>query len=331
MGEAFKKVTFVADLVTGTEVTDFFMVKSSAIRVGANGKQYFDVMLGDKTGEVSSKKWDIQDTEVASLEALKEGDIVRVRANVTEWQSAKQLKIFRIRLNGGGDELDLNDFIKAAPERSEDMFAFIRGVASGMEDGDYRKLCLRVLDDNRDKLMYYPAASKNHHAMYGGLLFHTKRMLENALGVSGVYKYLNKDLLCAGVILHDIEKLEEIKSNEYGISPGYTTEGLFLGHLVMGVKYIDRLAEELGLPREKALMIEQMILSHHYQPEFGSPVRPLFPEGEVLHYLDILDARLFDMRDAVAAVDPGHFSDRIWTLDNRRVYKPLGDAEPDKE
>ena len=77
-------------------------------------------------------------------------------------------------------------------------------------------------------------------------------------------------------------------------------------------------------------MIEQMILSHHYQPEFGSPVRPLFPEGEVLHYLDILDARLFDMRDAVAAVDPGHFSDRIWTLDNRRVYKPLGDAEPDK-
>ena len=331
MSEAFKKETFVADLVTGADITDFFMVKSSAIRIGANGKQYFDVMLGDKTGEVSSKKWDIQDTEVPSLEAFREGDIVRVRANVTEWQSAKQLKIFRIRPVTGTDELDINDFIKAAPERSEDMFAYIHGVAEAMKDEDLKRLCLRVLDDNRDKLMYYPAASKNHHAMYGGLLFHTKRMLENAVAVSGVYRYLNKDLLCAGVILHDIEKIEEIKSNEYGISPGYTTEGLFLGHLVMGVKYIDRLAEELEIPREKTLMIEQMILSHHYQPEFGSPVRPLFPEGEVLHYLDILDARLFDMQDAVAAVDPGHFSDRIWTLDNRRVYKPLGDAEPDPE
>ena len=121
-------------------------------------------------------------------------------------------------------------------------------------------------------------------------------------------------------------KMEEILSNEYGVSPGYSMEGQFLGHLVMGVKYVDRLTEEMQFPREKALMLEQMILSHHYEPEFGSPVRPLFPEGEVLHYLDILDARLMDMQNALATVEPGHFSERIWTLDNRRVYQRTSPA-----
>ena len=104
-------------------------------------------------------------------------------------------------------------------------------------------------------------------------------------------------------------------------------EGQLLGHIVMGVKYLDRLTEELGFPREKALMLEHMVLSHHYEPEYGSPKKPLFPEAEVLHYLDILDARMFDMFDALASTEPGEFSDRVWTLDNRRLYKPLESEE----
>jgi len=171
--------------------------------------------------------------------------------------------------------------------------------------------------------MYYPAASKNHHAEYGGLLYHVKRMLMTGLAVCDIYPILNRDLVAAGVILHDIEKLNEIESNEYGISPGYSFEGQMLGHIVQGIKLLDRLTEELGFPREKALMLEHMILSHHYEPEFGSPKKPLFPEAEVLHYLDILDARMFDMEDALNGVEPGSFSDRIWTLDNRRIYKPM--------
>ena len=87
-------------------------------------------------------------------------------------------------------------------------------------------------------------------------------------------------------------------------------------------KTIDRLTAELGFPREKAIMLEHMILAHHYEPEFGSPKKPLFPEAEVLHYLDILDARMFDLQAALDATEPGEFSDRVWTLDNRRLYKP---------
>lgn len=319
------KQFYAADLHTQTEITDFFMVKSAGIKVGSNKKQYFDVLLGDKTGEVNSKKWDISEREAPVLAAIKEGDIIKVRAQVTDWQGQTQLRIGRIRMSNPEDGLDVSDYIKTAPERSEDMYDFIYQTADAMEDQDLRRLCTKVLSDNRNRLMYYPAATRNHHAEYGGLLYHVKRMLMTGLRVCEVYQNLNRDLVAAGVILHDIEKLNEIQSNEYGISPGYSFEGQLLGHLVQGVKFLDRTCRELGFSEEKTLMLEHMILSHHYEPEFGSPKKPMFPEAEVLHYLDILDARMFDMEDALRGVEPGTFSDRIWTLDNRKVYKPKGE------
>lgn len=317
------KQYFAADLRNQTEVTEFFMIKSAGIKMGSNKKQYFDVLLGDKSGEVNSKKWDIAEGEMEMLSNLKEGDIVKVKAQVTDWQGQTQLRIGRIRLSNPEDRLEISDFIKAAPEKSEDMYDFIYNAAAEMKDEDLRSLCTKVLEDNKSRLMYYPAASKNHHAEYGGLLYHVKRMLMTGLMVCQVYTFLNKDMVAAGVILHDIEKLNEIESNEYGISPGYSFEGQMLGHIVQGIKYLDRVTAELGFPREKALMLEHMILSHHYEPEFGSPKKPLFPEAEVLHYLDILDARMFDMENALEGVGPGEFSDRIWTLDNRKIYKPM--------
>ena len=321
------KQYYAAELKPQTEVTDFFMIKSAGIKVGSNKKQYFDVLLGDKTGEVNSKKWDIAEPEIPMLESLKEGDIIKVKALVTDWNGQTQLRIGRIRVANEQDQLDLSDFIKAAPEQSQAMYDFIYQTADNMKDQDLRALCTRQLTDNHDRLMYYPAASKNHHAQYGGLLYHVKRMLMTGLAICEIYPILNRDLVAAGVILHDIEKLNEIESNEYGISPGYSFEGQMLGHIVQGIKMLDRLTAELNFPREKALMLEHMILSHHYEPEFGSPKKPLFPEAEVLHYLDILDARMFDMEDALNGVEPGSFSDRIWTLDNRRIYKATEDFD----
>ncbi|MBR3756317.1 MAG: HD domain-containing protein [Firmicutes bacterium] len=323
------KQYYAAELKPQTEVTDFFMIKSAGIKVGSNKKQYFDVLLGDKTGEVNSKKWDISEAEIPMLQNMKEGDIIKVRALVTDWNGQTQLRIGRIRPANGEDQLDIADFIKAAPEQSQDMFDFIYQTADNMKDQDLRALCTRLLADNHDKLMYYPAASKNHHAEYGGLLYHVKRMLMTGLAVCDIYPILNRDLVAAGVILHDIEKLNEIQSNEYGVSPGYSFEGQMLGHIIQGIKLLDRITAELNFPREKALMLEHMILSHHYEPEFGSPKKPLFPEAEVLHYLDVLDARMFDMEDALNGVEPGNFSDRIWTLDNRRIYKATPDFDAD--
>lgn len=324
------KQYYAADLKGQSEITDFFMVKSAGIKVGANKKQYFDVVLGDRSGEVNGKKWEILDGEQELLANMKEGDLIKVRGQVTEWQGQSQLRISRIRAANAEDHLEISEYIKAAPEDSEEMYDYIYSVAESMEDSDLRALCTKVLSDNKEKLMYYPAASKNHHAEYGGLLYHVKRMLMTGLRVCEVYTNLNRDLVAAGVMLHDIEKLNEILSNEYGVSPGYSFEGQMLGHLVQGVKFLDRTCRELGFSEEKTIMLEHMILSHHYEPEFGSPKKPLFPEAEVLHYLDILDARMFDMEDALKGVAPGEFSDRIWTLDNRRIYKWTEDGGTQK-
>lgn len=317
------KDIYIADISVAQEVTDFFMVKSIAVKIGANKKQYLDLMLGDKTGEISGKKWDVSDEELPALDKIKEGDIVKIRANVTEWNGLKQFRVMRIRRRSESDPIEFGDFIKAAPEKPEDMYEYILRTAEAFEDEDLKKLCVRVLTENKEKLMYYPAAQKNHHAEMAGLLYHVKRMLMNGERMCQVYTNVNADLVLAGVILHDMEKLNEIESNELGISSGYSFEGQMLGHLIQGVKTLDRLTEELNFPEEKAIMLEHMILSHHYEPEFGSPKRPLFPEAELLHYLDIIDARMFDMQDALEKTKPGEFSDRIWTLDNRRLYRPM--------
>ncbi|MBQ4650814.1 MAG: HD domain-containing protein [Firmicutes bacterium] len=316
------KEIFVKELRKDMEVTDFFMVKSIGIKTGANGKQYLDIMLGDKTGELTGKKWDVSEGEQPALLAIKEKDIVKIKGIVTEWAGQLQMRVQRIRPAVPEDEQQMSDYVKAAPENTEEMYEFILSAAENFRDEDLKKLCVKTLTDNREKLLYYPAASKNHHAMMGGLLYHTKRMLMTGERICQVYTTLNKDLVLCGVILHDMEKLNEILAEEDGIASGYSFEGQMLGHIIQGIKVVDQMAIELDIPREKAIMIEHMILSHHYEPEYGSPKKPLFPEAEVLHYLDIIDARLFDMQNALDATEPGEFSDRVWTLDNRRLYRP---------
>lgn len=320
------KQIFVEELKQNANIIDFFMVKMIGLKTGGNNKIYLDLKLGDKTGEVNSKKWDVADDEKDMLEEIKEGDLVKVKASVTDWQNQKQLRVTRIRKAVDSDGLKLEDFVKAAPENPVHMYEYILNVAKSMEDEDLRRVTVRVLEDNREKLMYYPAAMRNHHAEFAGLLWHMKRMVMAGLKLCDVYTDLDKDLLAAGVIVHDIEKIHEIHSDLNGVSPGYSFEGQMLGHIVMGIKYLEKLGDELGISREKLIMLEHMILSHHYEPEFGSPKKPLFPEAEMLHYLDIMDARMFDMSEALSTAEPGDFSDRVWTLDNRRLYKPQVDT-----
>ncbi|MEI8216940.1 MAG: HD domain-containing protein [Eubacteriales bacterium] len=315
------KNVYINDINVESEVLDFFMVKNFAIKLGANKKQYLDLALGDKTGEISGKKWDISDQEILALEGIKEGDVVKVRATVTEWNGLKQLKLAKVRKANEDEKFEIMDFVKAAPISADVMFAFIKAAVVTMKDEDLKAICHRILDDHKEKLMYYPAASKNHHAELSGLLYHIKRMLELAERVCDVYANLNRDLVVTGVIIHDIEKLNEMDANELGIVSGYSFEGQMLGHLIQGVKIIDRLAAELAISNEKAIMLEHMMISHHYEAEFGSPKKPLFPEAEILHYLDMIDAKMYDMEEALDNIEPGSFSERVYTMDNRRLYK----------
>lgn len=314
---------YIADFNVGENLTEFYMTKAVSLKTGSNGKQYLDLVLGDCSGEINGKKWDISDDESVTLGQIKEGDVIKVRGLVTEWNGIKQLRVGKIRkYDPQIDHLDMNDYVKAAPEPAEDMYNFIMAKAISIKDDDLKSMAVKFLKDNKEKLLYWPGAMRNHHAEMAGLLYHIKRMLMLGERACEVYPMLKKDWVVCGVILHDMEKLNELQSNELGVSPGYSFEGKLLGHIAQGVKAIEKMGTELGLPEEKKIMLEHMILSHHYEPDFGSPVKPVFPEAEILHYLDMLDAKLFDFEDALAPVKPGEFSERVRTLDGRMLYKP---------
>lgn len=312
----------VNTLKIGEEVTEFYLVRAISVKTGGNGKQYGDFLFGDSTGDITGKKWDVSADDELMLKLIKEGDIVKIQAKVKEFNSQLQLTVSQIRKTKEEDPVEISALVKSAPELPEEMYNYILSIAEGLKDQDYRNICKTLLLADKEKLLYYPAAQRNHHAELGGLLYHVKRMLMTGEKICEVYTNLNRDLVLTGVIIHDIEKLREIESNEYGVSPGYSFEGQLLGHIVQGVVVMDKLGEKLNVPKEKMVMLQHMILSHHYEPDFGSPKKPMFPEAEVLHYLDIMDARIFDMEDALANVDPGEFTGKVWTLENRRLYKP---------
>ena len=312
---------YVKDLKSNMDIIDFFLVKSIGVRVGSNNKQYLDLHLSDKTGDLTGKKWDLTEAEQPALSAIKEGDVVKVKAQVTEWNGVPQLRVLKIRVANSADLLDMGDFIKAAPEDSNEMLTFITNRAEAIADEDLKKVALKLLGDNKERLLYYPAAAKNHHSEFGGLLWHMKRMLQSGDALCSVYEFLDKDLVACGVIVHDMEKLNEIDANETGVATGYSKRGQLLGHLVQGVAMLEGVGRELSISEEKILMLQHMVISHHYEPDFGSPKKPMFPEAEILHYLDIMDARMYDMEEAMKGVQPGSFSERVRTLDNRKIYR----------
>lgn len=249
------KVHYITDIEVGTEITDFFLMKQATVRTGANQKQFIDMILSDKTGNVNAKKWDASEKEIEAVGKMEGSTIIKIRANVNEWQGRRQLKISRFREAGEEDGLDYSDFIKTAPESGESMYQFILEKAERIGDPDLRKTAVAVLERNREDLLYYPAASKNHHAEMGGLLWHMKRMLLMGERACEVYTDLDRDWVVTGVIIHDIEKIREIDSNKWGISPGYSFKGIMLGHITQGVIMIEKLAEEFGIDEEKKVMM----------------------------------------------------------------------------
>ncbi len=319
-GENMTK-TYIADLPKEGRVEETFMAKQIDVKVAKNGKQYLNIFLGDKTGEIVGMKWELSEEELEKFGRAKPGEIYSVNGTVKEWNGKLQLNITKIESIPDTMIIDMNDFVKASPENPEDMYKYIINCMDTFSDDELKNLCKKIWQERKDKLMYYPAATKNHHAEMGGLLYHTKTMAMAAEALCNVYKKLNRDLLLTGVFLHDIEKLTEIDSNEYGVADKYSFEGQMLGHIVQGIILLEKEMTALSIGHEKKIMIEHMILSHHYEPEFGSPKKPLFPEAEMLHYLDLVDARMYDMYDALKTTEEGEFSEKVWTLENRKLYK----------
>ena len=299
----------------------FLLVRTSEQRSSSNGSKYLDMTLCDRTGEMNAKMWD------GTVTPPKVGGVIKVRAQVTEYNGRLQLRVNKVREAEAG-EYDLSFLVPCAPYPAEDMLREITDTVDAMRNTVLQKLVRGMLNLAGDKLMYYPAAQRLHHAERSGLLHHTSSMLRLAKSVLPVYPWLDAELLYAGVIVHDLSKIREMKSDEAGNVNDYTTEGLLLGHLVRGVTQVREAARLANLPEDEeyVLLLEHMVISHHGEAEFGSPRPPMFPEAEMLHWIDLVDARMNEMNGVLRRTPAGAFSEKIWSLD-RRVYHPHYDGE----
>ena len=304
----------LAEMIKGQMFDGFLLTRAAVQRTSSNGSKFLDMTLCDISGEVNAKMWDGLTPPPAVA------DVIRVRGMMNEYNGRPQLRVDKMRPATEDDDYDMQALSPCAPYPPAEMKGVILDRIREMTDPQLRDLVLERLRMCGEKLNYYPAASKLHHAERSGLLHHTSTMLRMARHVCEIYPQLDADLLAAGVILHDLCKLDEMASDEIGMVSDYTAQGLLIGHLVQGVAEISELGRRLGTRPELLMMLEHMILSHHDLPEYGSPKPPMFPEAEVLHTLDLLDARMFEMTKALKNAQPGGFTERIWSLE-RRLYR----------
>lgn len=295
----------------------YCLIKTVEKKQTAKGVPYLDLILADNSGEISAKLWDYKETPSNKFKSF---DFVKVRGSYVPFNDTIQFRVERIRYVLPEDEVAIEDYVPSACLTGNVMLAEVEKIVDSFGDDELKKLVFAVIEEYRERLLYWPAAKNLHHAVRSGLLMHTLSILRLARSVCNIYKFVNYDLLCAGAILHDIAKIEELQASETGIASEYTVRGNLLGHLVMGAINIDRIGTSLGISPETLTLVEHMLISHHGTPEFGAAKLPMFIEAELLSQLDLMDARLYEMHSAVEAVEEGAFTPRQWALENRNLY-----------
>lgn len=295
----------------------YLLVKSADKKTSSKGDSYLDMVLSDKNGEINAKLWSYVPAVHGEYES---GDIVKVRGTVSQYNGNPQLRIEKIRMTFPEDNVSAEDFVQTAEYSGEQMWQELYNIASTFNDADLRSIVKTMLSEHKSELLFWPAAFKLHHAIRSGLLMHTLSIVRLCERAAEIYPFIDKDLLIAGAILHDIAKTSEYEMSQTGLATGYTVKGNLIGHLAVGAMMIENTAKKLGIESEVVMLLQHMVLSHHGEPDFGAAVRPMFIEAELLSELDMLDARIYEMREATADTGTGEFSGRMWSMDNRKLY-----------
>ncbi len=213
----------------------------------------------------------------------------------------------------------LKFFYHYAPVNVEDISKDIEDVIEKIENKIIKDITETIYKRYREDFYLYPAATRFHHAYISGLAYHTHSMLKLAEGFLNVYTFLNKDLLVAGIILHDICKIFEFDSYE---GSEYTIKGKLIGHITMGANLIDRVANELGYDNEEeVLLLEHIILSHHYYGNYGSPKKPNIAEALIIHFIDNIDSKTCVLGEELNIVEIGDLTSPIGVLEREKYYK----------
>ena len=309
---------FIEEISLGQEVCGVFALRSAKLLPFRNSPgHYLAAVLGDKTGQVEGRAWE-SGPEI--YQSCRTGDIVRVQGLATEYNDRVQIQIAAMTACRDS-EIEPERFIPSSNLDSDTALLKLDSLLQSITDPHLNKLLSAIFTD-QDFLPVFlaaPAARRNHHATTGGLAEHSLGVAVAAKKIAGAYPGLDRDLLIAGALLHDIGKVKEYS---LGTDISFTDEGRLLGHIVLGMQLLDRYVGLLpGFPDHLKLKLTHMIVSHHGQYEWQSPKRPKFIEAAILHHLDMIDTAVDMFNSAVESREDTeeHWSGWVRALD-RQVF-----------
>ena len=313
---------FITELLDGQPATSFFLARQIQIRQRRSGEPFLTLILADRTGELPAVMWDGVDDAVR---ALTDGDIVKAQAVLGAYNGAPQLTLSRLR-KATEDEIAPEDYLPRSDRDPAALLAALEAAVESIRQPHLRRLLQDLLTDpaTRTALTSAPAAKAIHHAVLGGLLEHTVSVVGLCRLLADYYPPVNRDLLIAGAILHDLGKIQELCWDRVF---DYTDAGRLLGHITLGVLLVEeRIRAIPGFPADLANSLLHCILSHHGELEWGSPKRPKTLEAIVLHYAENLDGKINSFLSfSTRYPDPQHPG---WTQFNKALDRYLYFASP---
>ncbi len=286
---------YVKDIKDRDHVSEVFLVKEKITAMAKNGKPYLTIRLMDKSGEVDAKVWDNAD-EVSAM--FERNDFLAITAKASVYLGKMQLVVSSLK-RMPEEEVNLAEFLPQTDREIGEMEERLGSLVATLENRWLRQLLESFFSDSGFMAKYRmaPAAKGMHHVYLGGLLEHSLAVAALVDAMMPLYEGLDRDLLIAGALLHDVGKVREMS---YCRSFDYTDEGKLIGHITIGVEMIhERIAAIPGFPQEVGMLLKHMILSHHGQYEYGSPKRPKTVEATILSYLDDLDSKINGIRTHV--------------------------------
>ena len=305
----------VKDFTEGERVETNLLISSMLRGTTNSGSPYLTLVLQDCTKSIDAKLWDLKPELEKQLEV---GKVYSFDLEIIKYKNNLQGKVLRVLPIPQAD-INMEEFVFKSPVAKDVLRANIQEGISLIDNENLARIVSACLNHYSSDFYEYPAAAKIHHNFIGGLATHTSGMIKLAIALCSIYPSLSRDYLLAGVIVHDLGKIEELTSP---VVTEYSTIGKLLGHIsIMDARLLE-IGKELHLEDSEELMVlRHMVLSHHGQFEFGSPVRPETLEAEMLNLIDNIDARVNTIDKALSEIKEGEFTGKIFALDNRFFYK----------
>ena len=308
------KRNYVNELAEGTKVDAPFALRSKEMRAARTGDAYLALEFADRTGHVQAV-WFRPEREASAIPV---GTVVRVRGTVTSFRGAKRVSVESLRV---ADTWDPEDLLASGPRSTDELTDEFKALVAGVKDAALRRVLRAVFGDCAffERFCSCPGAQSYHHAYRSGLLEHTVAVASLCRSLSEVYTDVDGDLLVTAALLHDVGKCDEL---EYETSIGFSDEGRFLGHVLLGVRRIHDAAagSRVRIPSERLMLLEHAVVSHHGELEWGAPKRPSTLEALLLHHADNLDAKAAGLS---ALLGGASRADESWTDSANLFRRPL--------